>query len=343
MSGDTAGFAELLARAQTRAGPGPCGRYAPSPTGPLHRGNLRTALVAWLQARLAGARFVLRMEDLDRPRVRRGSAARIIEDLRWLGLDWDEGPDTGGPLGPYRQSRRQALYAAALACLRAAERVFPCLCSRADIRNAASAPHGAEGPVYPGTCRGQAAGVVERRGRARGREPAWRFRVDDRVIECADEIAAPLSQNLCRDVGDFVVRRADALFAYQLAVVVDDALMGVTDVVRGADLLPSTPRQTALFRALGAPLPRFWHVPLLRDAEGRRMAKRDGADSVAAYRARGGSSPRLTAELAASLGLAPAGVELTAQELLRSLDAAGLRQALRAQAAADPATPPSAA
>ena len=206
VSAAAAGFAKLLAGAQIRAGPGPCGRYAPSPTGPLHRGNLRTALVAWLQARLVGARFVLRMEDLDRPRVRRGSAVQIIEDLRWLGLDWDEGPDTGGQLGPYQQSQRQALYAAALARLRAAERVFPCLCSRADIRNAASAPHGAEGPVYPGTCRGRTHGDVERRERAPGRPPAWRFRVDDLVIECADEVAAPLSQNLGREVGDFVVR-----------------------------------------------------------------------------------------------------------------------------------------
>src|SRR5215469_10892045 len=182
------------------------GRYAPSPTGALHLGNLRTALLAWLFARKAwgAGAFVLRIEDLDRPRVRPGAAAQMLEDLRWLGLDWDEGPDCGGPYGPYWQSERQAIYEAYLARLRAADLIYPCYCSRAEVARAASAPQGVgdEGPRYPGTCR--KLNAAERRAReAEGRRPCLRFRAPDRLIEFTDLVAGPVTQNVARAVGDF--------------------------------------------------------------------------------------------------------------------------------------------
>ncbi len=327
-------FDGLLARARALAGRTACGRFAPSPSGDLHLGNVRTALLAWLQARLGGARFVLRMEDLDRPRERPGSAERIVADLRWLGLDWDEGPDGAGTVGPYRQSQRQALYGVALERLRRAAAVYPCACSRADIQAAASAPQGPLGPLYPGTCREREPAAVHRAAAERRREAAWRFHAPDGEVHFDDRIAGAVTQNLRREAGDFVLRRSDGLFAYQLAVAVDDALMGVTDVVRGADLLESTPRQIALLRALGLPAPRYWHVPLMCDAAGKRMAKRDGSDSVAAYRAGGGSAGRLVGKLAASLGLVPPATELTAGELLAALDETTLVDALRGRSRA---------
>ncbi len=299
------------------------GRYAPSPTGPLHLGNARTALLAWLQTRLAEGCFVLRMEDLDRPRVRKGSAAQILDDLDWLGLDWDEGPGVGGEAGPYEQSARHGLYAFALARLREIETVFRCVCSRKDVNNAASAPHGPDGPIYPGTCRFRGAARKTANGRA-----AWRYRVDRQTVSVDDVLVGSIEQDLGRDVGDFVVQRADGLFAYHLAVVVDDALMGITDVVRGADLLHSTPRQLALFEALGLPAPRYWHVPLMTDSRGDRLSKRDGSDSVSLFRERGGTAAELVGELAASVGLSPRGQALSARELLQTHDSGSFMQAL---------------
>lgn len=322
-------YDELLQRARTLRESGVRGRYAPSPSGPQHPGNLRTALVAWLQARLAGGAFILRMEDLDRPRVRVGSAQQILADLQWLGLDWDEGPDIGGPFAPYEQSVREACYQEALRRLQRRGRVFPCFCSRKDVQRAASAPHGGGGAIYPGNCRRLDASVVETRRVATGRQPSWRFLAVGEEVEFKDRISGPFSQNLAREVGDFVVRRSDGLFAYQLAVVVDDALMGVTDVVRGADLLDSTPRQIALFHELGLPVPRFWHLPLMRDESGRRMAKRQGAVSLDALRATGQTREQVVGRLAASLGLVPLGSELSAAELLETLDEDRFRHALR--------------
>jgi glutamyl-tRNA synthetase len=250
------------------------GRYAPSPTGELHLGNVRTALVAWLATRAARGTFVMRVEDLDPPRLIPGAEARILEDLRWLGMDWDEGPDVGGPFGPYRQSDRYPAFREALGSLAAAGRVYGCTCSRSDLKRLASAPHaGEEGPVYPGICRASAHAFdpsVEPD--PKGRSPALRFAVAPGEVCFDDHLAGRTCQAVDRQVGDFVVRRADGLYADQLAVVVDDGLMGINQVVRGADLLDSTPRQIQLFEALGYPVPAFAHVPLTLDADGNRLS-----------------------------------------------------------------------
>jgi glutamyl-tRNA synthetase len=293
------------------------GRTAPSPTGDLHLGNMRTALLAWLFARQAGGAFVLRVEDLDRPRVRPGAAARMQEDMRWLGLDWDEGPDCGGPFGPYLQSERQAFYEAYLARLIAADLVYPCYCSRAEVARAASAPQGAgdEGPRYPGTCRSLSR--AERRAReAAGRRPCLRFRAPDRLITFTDLVAGPVAQNVAEAVGDFIVSRSDGIPAYQFAVVVDDGLMQINQVVRGADLLSSTARQIALFAALGFAVPAFGHVPLVLDAQGARLAKREQAAGVGALRAAGVAPERVVGALAASCGLCPPGEAVSVRDLL---------------------------
>ena len=300
------------------------GRYAPSPTGALHLGNLRTALLAWLSARAAAGAFILRMEDLDRPRVRPGAATHLLRDLRWLGLDWDEGPDVGGPLGPYTQSQRAALYAAALGRLRARGLLYPCYCTRAELARLASAPQGPgdEGQNYPGTCRRLSA--RERRAReAAGRRPALRFRAPEEPIAFVDRVAGPVSERVAQTVGDFVVRRSDGVVAYQLAVVVDDALMGVTQVVRGADLLASTARQLALFDALGYPRPtEYAHVPLVIDTAGERLAKRDAAAGIDALRARGMDAAQVVGALAASCGLWDEGERATPREVLAAFDVA---------------------
>src|SRR5512142_14390 len=275
------------------------GRFAPSPTGPLHLGNARTALLSWLAARAAGGAYLMRVEDLDTPRVRPGAEERILAGLRWLGLDWDEGPDVGGPFAPYRQSERAALYAGALARLRAAGAAYPCFCSRAEVAAAALAPHGPgdEGPRYPGTCRELPPAEVERRSRTR--LPAWRFRVPAGSVSFRDGVQGDQARDVAAETGDFVVARADGIPAYQLAVVVDDAAMGVTEVVRGDDLLSSTARQLLLYGALGLPAPRFAHVPLVNGGDGSRLAKRHGAPSLADLRDRG-ADPRAVAGLLAA-------------------------------------------
>lgn len=224
----------------------------------------------------------MRIEDIDTPRTVSGSEERILDDLRWLGVDWDEGPDAGGPAGPYRQSERGEIYAEALARLEAQGLPYLCTCSRKDLREA-SAPHASrragdsDGPVYPGTCRSS---DPEAQGRhAAG--AAVRFRIDGRAsINFTDADAGPQSFDLSTLCGDFIIRRRDGLWAYQFACAVDDALMGVTHVVRGADLLSSTPRQIAIMRALGMAEPQYRHVPLVVDAEGARMSKRNGSSSL---------------------------------------------------------------
>ena len=238
------------------------GRFAPSPTGPLHLGSLRTALVAWLFARSRSARFLVRIEDLDPQRSRREFERSQLDDLRAIGLDWDE--------TPVRQSERRPSYEDAIVRLEAQGRLYPCFCTRAEIREAASAPHGElpEGS-YPGTCRGLSEAERERR-RAAGHAFALRVRAEGARIEFDDEM-----RGRCGGlVDDFVVRRADGVPAYQLAVVVDDAAQEVGEIVRGDDLIGSTPRQILLARLLGLPLPRYAHVPLVFGADGTRLAKR---------------------------------------------------------------------
>lgn len=256
----------------------PVGRYAPSPTGDLHLGNIRTALVAWQSIRRQGGIFILRVEDIDRPRTVAGAEEQMLDDLRWLGIDWDEGPDVGGPAGPYRQSDRDAIYEAALAKLEAAGLTFPCTCSRKDLREA-SAPHGDEGPVHLG-CR--------RPVRSERDGASIRFRAGlDPIVEFVDRFRGPQKFNLDELCGEFVIRRRDGLWAYQLACAVDDALMGVSEVVRGGDLLTSTPRQIAIMRAMGLPIPAYEHIELVIDGDGKRMCKRDGSRSIRSLREQG--------------------------------------------------------
>ncbi len=275
------------------------GRLAPSPTGALHLGHARTFLVGWLRARQAKGAVVLRIEDLDPPRVVPGAADAIQRDLDWLGLTWDEGPGDQG--GPYFQSERFPHYEAALRRLEELGTVFPCACSRKQIAAIASAPHGAAelGPRYPGTCR-----PSSMEPRAPGSTPpgmAVRFAMSEPPPTLRDGFFGEVATEAWG--GDFVVRRADGLWSYQLAVVVDDAAMGITEVVRGADLLSSTPRQLALYRALGCTPPRFVHVPLVVGEGGERLAKRDRAASLGELREAGASRAEVLGLLARSLGI----------------------------------------
>ena len=261
------------------------GRYAPSPSGPLHLGNLRTALLAWLFARSAGARFLVRVEDLDRGRSRPEHERSQLADLAAIGLDWDG--------AVVRQSERGALYAAAIARLD----TYPCYCTRAEIREAASAPHGTPGR-YPGTCRELTATQRAQR-EAAGRPPALRLRAGDARVAFEDRVLG-LYEGV---VDDIVVRRNDGTAAYNLAVVVDDADQGVGEVVRGADLIDATPAQLFLAEALGLPRPAHAHVPLVLGADGARLAKRHGAVTLTERRARGEDAATVRARLLESAGL----------------------------------------
>jgi glutamyl-tRNA synthetase len=294
----------------------PRGRFAPSPTGELHLGNARTALLAWLQVRAAGGSYVLRVEDLDAGRVRAGYMEAQLEDLRWLGLDWDEGPDRGGPFAPYEQSRRAALYEEAIARLREQGLIYPCFCSRKEVAEAASAPHGPqdEGPVYPGTCRELSAEEVARRGRTR--RASLRFRVPSGEIRFSDLLQGDQVSHPAAETGDFVIRRRDGVAAYQLAVVVDDHAMEISDVLRGADLLSSTARQLLLYYALGLSPPRWIHVPLLLGPDGDRLSKRYGGASLAGLREMGVPPEEVVGWLASTCGLAAAGERLHPRDLV---------------------------
>ncbi len=284
------------------------GRFAPSLTGPLHLGNLRTALLAWLFARSAGAGFLVRVEDLDRSRVRPGVEEGQLADLRAIGLDWD------GPV--VRQSERMELYEEAIARLDADGLLYPCYCTRAEIRAAASAPHGIPAADrYPGTCRELT--KAERAEReAAGRPPALRVRSEGVRVIFEDRLLGRFED----EVDDFVVRRNDGTPAYQLAVVVDDAAQGVGEVVRGADLADSTPRQILLTRLLGLTEPAYAHVPLVLGPDGRRLAKRHGAVTLSERAARGEGPERIRAWMACSLGLAEAGEKPTPGDLLGRFD-----------------------
>jgi glutamyl-tRNA synthetase len=302
------------------------GRFAPSPTGALHLGNARTALLAWLHARAAGGAFVMRVEDLDFGRVRPGIMQTQLDELRWLGLDWDEGPDVDGPHAPYVQSERGALYDDALRRLAERGLLFECTCSRRDIAAAASAPHaGEEGPRYPGMCRERLVDPTVASLLAHGRaQVALRMRVEPGEACFADLLMGRCCYDPSAETGDFVVRRKDGAAAYQLAVVVDDDAMRITHVVRGGDLLSSTARQILLYRALGIPEPRFLHVPLMLGEDGERLAKRHGSVSLADLRARGVAPARVTGWLAATCGLAAEGEEVSAHDLVPRFSAGAL-------------------
>ncbi len=298
------------------------GRLAPSPTGALHLGNARSFTLAWLSVRSRGGTLVLRMEDLDHPKNKPGAAADALLDLRWLGFDWDEGPDIGGPHGSYVQSRRVALYADALRLLQQRGLVYPCVCSRRDVEQGQSAPHTEECLYYPGTCRGRFVDYATAQAwLPANRLPAWRFRVDtDKSVTFTDNFYGSYTQNVAQVSGDFVLAR-DAMGAgYMLAVVVDDAAMGITEVVRGDDLLAVTPRQLLLYEALGLKPPCFTHVPLVVSAEGQRLAKRHGDTRISTLRAAGCRPERVIGLLAWWCGWAEWGEEVSLHSLLARYD-----------------------
>ena len=275
------------------------GRYAPSPSGTLHVGNLRTALLAWCFARSRGAHFVVRVEDLDPQRSRRTHASSALADLARIGIDWDG--------EPVRQSERRERHRAAFEALHDAGVLYPCWCTRAEIRLASQAPHGAPG-AYPGTCRG----VGARERRRRGDPSAWRLDGGGTVVRFEDELAGAHSAL----VDDFVVWRGDGVPAYNLAVVIDDADQGIGEVVRGDDLLASTPRQIRLAALLGLEIPRYAHVPLVLGADGARLAKRHGSVALDGLLEEGWTVPRLVGWMASSAGLAPVGAEMDAHDAL---------------------------
>lgn len=290
------------------------GRLAPSPTGALHLGNARTFLLAWLSARSKGGSVQLRIEDIDGPRVKPESTIAAIEDLRWLGLDWDGDVVV--------QSQRLPTYAAAAARLLELGLAYACVCTRKEVEEAASAPHevahgvGGDGAVYPGTCRGRFRSREDALLQT-GREAALRFAVDVEAVPFDD---AFVGQQAGAIRGDFVVQKRDGGPAYQLAVVVDDAAAGITEVVRADDLLPSTPRQLLLYRALGLRAPQFCHVPLVVGADGLRLAKRHGDTSLKHLRERGVSATSVVGFLARASGLRATAQPCTARELLADFD-----------------------
>lgn len=287
------------------------GRFAPSPTGVLHLGNLRTALLAWLFARSSGGRFLLRVDDLDPVRSSAEHEARQLADLSALGLDWD------GPI--VRQSSRRARHEEVLADLEARGLTYPCYCSRREIREASEAPHGAELGAYPGTCRDLS--TADRQAReAEGRPAAVRLRAGAPVVTIVDRLHGAVTA----EVDDVVLRRNDGVPAYNLAVVVDDADQGVEEVVRGDDLLSSTPRQAHLADLLGLARPAWAHVPLVVGSDGDRLAKRHGAVTLDDLAAGGVDAAAVRARLATSLGLAAAGDPVSMAQLLDRFDPATL-------------------
>lgn len=276
------------------------GRLAPSPTGHLHLGHARTFWTAQERARAVGGTLILRNDDLDRARCKLEYVFAMIEDLRWFGCAWSEGPDVGGPHAPYEQSRRHAHYAAAFERLRAAGAIYPCICSRKDVQAAAAAPHeAADEPHYPGTCRPENLTTYARAQRAEWPRAGvnWRFHVPDGApVEFTDGGLGSQRAVAGREFGDFLVWRKDDVPSYQLACVVDDAEMGITEVVRGADLLMSTFRQLLLYHALGLTPPDFYHCPLVTDEQGVRLAKRHDALALRTLRAQGRTPEQIRAE-----------------------------------------------
>ena len=335
---------EVLEKGMTRY----VGRLAPSPTGALHLGNVRTFMIAWLRARSQEGKVIFRMEDLDHPKDKPGAAAQAIEDLKWLGFDWDE---------EYVQSKRKQIYREALETLKEGHEtedgrreswVYPCVCSRRDVEAAQSAPHAGEQLHYPGTCRGRFATWREAfefknpapsqpRNFATPQLPCWRFRVpENSVISFDDAFAGHYEQNVSEALGDFPLARDEFGAGYMLACVVDDLLMGITEVVRGDDLLPATPAQIILADALlNSPIRQFahssistfpyslisyCHVPLVVGRDGKRLAKRHGDTRIATYRAAGKSPEEILGFLAASCGWVGKGERVTLRGLLPRFD-----------------------
>ena len=281
------------------------GRIAPSPTGALHIGNVRTFMIAWLRARSLGGKVIFRMEDLDHPRDKPGAAASAVEDLKWLGFDWDE---------EFVQSERKHIYRAALK--RLGDRAYPCVCSRKDVEAAQSAPHDGEQLRYPGTCRGRFASWSEAAA-LKGAAPCWRFWVEPgETVSFVDAFAGEFSQDVAATLGDFPLARDEDGAGYTLACTVDDIAMGVTEVVRGDDLLAATPAQILVARALGDIPPRYCHVPLVVGRDGRRLAKRHGDTRIASLRAAGKSPEEVVGFLAASCGWAQNGERISLSGLL---------------------------
>lgn len=287
-------------------------RLAPSPTGVLHLGNARSFLINWLYLRSRAGSLLLRIEDIDGPRLKAGATDGLLEDLQWMGLDWD-----GEPI---RQSERMAEYARAANLLLAEGLAYPCTCTRKEIDAAGSAPHEEwqDAAVYPGTCRGRYGSMAEARSES-GREPALRLRVDDSALPFQDHFSGSQAGRIR---GDFVIQKRDGGPAYQLAVVVDDIASGVNLVVRGHDLLPSTPRQLLLYRHMEKPAPEYLHLPLLVGPDGRRLAKRHGDSSLRMFRQNGVSAAALVGYLASISGLLPAGKECMPEDLLAGFDLA---------------------
>jgi len=272
-------------------------RLAPSPTGALHLGNARTFFINWILARQNGWRILLRIEDLDGPRIKAGSDRVLLEDLEYLRLNWDD--------GPLYQSARAAEYQRAVDRLVKMGMAYPCICTRREVDLAASAPHAEDGAtVYPGTCRGRFESIQQAR-EAAGRAPAIRFAAPDRIVEFDDRFLGRRRINVAIELGDFVIAKSDCTAAYQLAVVVDDLAAGVSEVVRGDDLLDSTPRQILIYEALGAAdrIPHYTHVPLVVGADGRRLAKRHGDTRIATYRQFGVPASRILELLARWCGM----------------------------------------
>lgn len=281
------------------------GRLAPSPTGALHLGNVRTFMIAYLRARSLGGKLIFRMEDLDHPKDKPGAAVQAIEDLKWLGFEWDE---------EYVQSERKDHYRAALERLKSLDLVYPCVCSRKDVENAQSAPHAGEQLHYPGTCRGRFASWDEA---AAIRPPCWRFKVNPgERVEFTDAFAGSYSQDVAATLGDFPLARDEGGAGYTLACTVDDLEMGVTEVIRADDLLAATPAQILICRALGRTAPEYCHVPLVVGPDGRRLAKRHGDTRVSSFRERGQSPEEVISLLAASCGWCRPEERLSLAELI---------------------------
>lgn len=301
------------------------GRLAPSPTGAQHVGNARTYLLAWLAVRAAGGRVILRIEDLDSPRVKRGAIQEAIDDLHWLGLDWDEGPVRGGPQAPYVQSERAGVYREAWEELKRRELVYPCVCSRKDVAAAASAPHlEHEGSIYPGTC---AHRCVADAISIAPRPYSWRFRTTATRRTVEDLVAGERACTTRNELGDFVIASAQEVPAYQLAVVIDDHRMGITQVLRGDDLIPSMFRQMELYDVFGWTPPSFAHVPLVVGPDGHRLAKRHGDTRLRTLRGQGVSAETLIGLLAKSCGLRDTAEATSARTLVMGFDLAKIPRA----------------